>query len=303
MSAKQLRAIAVGVALLLVLWGATELWPRRTIATTDHPALPVISVNDVDTVVITHGPDTVLLVKQSPAAWTVNRHPAAQSGIDEFFQAFRDSVRPEVVAENPSSFARMGVDSGLSRLVRLAGGGKTLAQAFVGEPGPGGEASYVRIPGDVRVYLLPGPLPALAGRSVDDWRNREIGGVVPESIAAVEIQRGSKRTALRKQGSNWVMAGGAPADSTAVAHLLLHLRSVSAAGFASDRQMDSLKFARPERRISVIGTDARTLLAFAFDSTAGGFWVREAAGGAIYRLDFWKVDALTPSEDALKPHP
>jgi hypothetical protein len=303
MSARQLRAIAIGVAVLLVLWGASELWSRRTDTATTHLRLPALSAGAVDTVAITHGTDTVRLVKQSPGAWTVNRHPASQSGINDLFQAWRDSVRPELVAENPSSFARMGVDSGPARLVRVVGGGKTLAGLFVGGPGPGSDASYVRLAGDVRVYLWPGRLPTLVGRPVDDWRDRQIGAVAPESIAVVEIQRGGRRSTFRRQGTSWVLSTGARADSAAVARYLEHFRTVRAAGFATERQADSLRFARPNARVSVRGMGARTLLALRFDSTASGYWVRKPEGGTVYRLDFWQVDQLTPAEDALKPHP
>jgi hypothetical protein len=143
MSPKHLRAIAIGVVVLLILWGASERWSRwsrhtETIGT--NPRLPARTASDVDTVAITQGADTVLLVKQPSGAWTVNRHPASPSGVNDLFQALGDSGRPELVAESPSSFARMGVDSGSSRLVRLSGGGKPPAQVFVGEPGPGSEA-------------------------------------------------------------------------------------------------------------------------------------------------------------------
>jgi hypothetical protein len=197
----------------------------------------------------------------------------------------------------------MGVDSGRARLVRLAGGGKTLAQVFLGESGPGHDASYVRLAGDARVYLLPGRLPTVVGRAADDWRDRQVGAVVPESVAVVEIQRAGRRSTLRKRGGTWVLSSGAPADSAAVARLLEHFHNVSAAGFATDRQADSLTFARPERRVSVRGARGGALLALTFDSTPGSFWVRSGAGGTVYRLDFWQVDQLTPAEDALKSHP
>lgn len=303
MSAKQLRAIAISVAVLLILWGASEMWSRRIGPPTPQLRLPALSAGEVDTVAIMHQADTVLLVKQGSGTWTVNRHPASQSGVTDLFQAWRDSVRPELVAESPSSFARMGVDSGRARLVRLAGGGKTLAQVFLGERGPANDASYVRLAGDVHVYQLPGRLPTLVGRAADDWRDRQIGAVVPESITVVEIQRAGKRSTLRKRGGTWVLSSGAPADSAAVARLLEHFRKVSAAGFATDRQADSLTFARPERRVLVRGAGGGTLLALTFDSTAGGFWARTGAGGTVYRLDFWQVDQLTPAEDALKSHP
>jgi len=303
MSAKQLRAIAIGVVVLLILWGASERWSRRPDRTATNLRLPALTASEVDSVAIIQEADTVRLVKQPSGAWTVNRHPASQSGVNDLFQALRDSTRSDVVAESPSSFARMGVDSGSSRWVRLSGGGKPLAQLFVGEAGPGGDAYYVRLAGDARVYLLPGRLPTLLRRSADDWRDRQIGAVAPESIAVVEIQRGTKRSTLRKQGAAWVLSSGARADSAAVARFLDHFRNVTAAGFATDRQADSLTFARPERRVWVRGATAHTLLALAFDSTDGGFWARSPEGGTVYRLDFWQVDQFTPLEDALKSHP
>ena len=84
-----------------------------------------------------------------------------------------------------------------------------------------------------------------------------------------------------------------------MAQLLARLRSVSASGFASPRQADSLRFDRPQRRVTARGTTGE-LLALAFDSTAGGFWVRRPSGGTVYRLDLWQVDQLTPTADALK---
>ena len=303
MSPKQLQAIAIGVAVLLILWGGSELWSRRTKATTATLRLPALPANEVDTVAITHGADTVLLVKQSPGVWTVNRHPASKTGVHDLFTALRDSVRPELAAESPSSFARMGVDSTGGRLVRVVGGGKTLAQLLVGGPGAGHDGSYVRLPGDVRVYLWPGRLPALVGRPADDWRERQIGAVAPESIAVVEIERAGKKTTLHRRGATWELSAGEHADSAAVARFLEHFRNVSAAGFATERQADSLRFARPARRVSVQGTGARALLALAFDSTAGGYWARTPEGGSVYRLEFWEVDQLTPTRDALKSHP
>jgi len=123
MSTKQLLAIAFGVALLLLLWGGSEWWSRRPGPTAPTLHLPALSASAVDTIAITHGADTVLLVKQTAGAWTVNRHPAARTVVDDLFSALRDSVRPELAAESPSSFARMGVDSIGGRLVRVVGGG------------------------------------------------------------------------------------------------------------------------------------------------------------------------------------
>jgi hypothetical protein len=181
----------------------------------------------------------------------------------------------------------------------VVGGGKTLARLFVGGP-PGSGAAYVRFPGDVRTYQWSGQLPTLVARPVDGWRDRLIGAVAPESIAVVEIQRVGKRATLRKRGSAWVLSSGKPADSAAVARLLERIRTVTASGFATDQQADSLRSARPRRRLLVRGSGDHVLMALLFDSLPGGFWVRKPEGGTVYRLDTWQVDQLTPGEDALK---
>jgi len=303
MSPKHLKVIALGLVVLLLLWGASELLSRRSDTTAGNLRLPVLAPGDVDTIAITHQADTVLLVKRAAAAWTVNGHAASQQALNDLLQALKDSSKPELAAQSPSSFARMGVDSASGRVLRLAGGGKSLVRLIVGGRGPDYDASYVRVPGDAHVYLWRGQLGRLVARQVDDWRDREIGAVPPDSIAAVEVQRGRKSYALRRQGTKWTLPGGLPADSAAVAQLLERFRRVSAAGFATERQGDSLRFDRPQRRVTVRGTRGRELLALAFDSTAGRFWVRRARGGTVYRLDLWQVDQLTPPLDGLKPKP
>ena len=296
MSATQLRAIAIAVAALLLLWGATEMWSRRPDTAGGAFAFTAPASGDVDTIAITRAGDTALIVRHGAAAWTVNGFPAAATAINEFLGALRDSVRPppELAAESPASFARMGVDSADGRLLRLAGGGKTLARLFVGGQGPEFDASYVRLPGDAHVYLWRGRLPSLAARSVDDWRDHEIAAITPDSIAEVEIRRAGRSYVLRRQGDTWTLPGGLPADSVAVAQLLARLRTVTASGFATARQAESLRFDRAQRRLSVRGTDRRELLALAFDSSTSGYWVRRPGGGMVYRLDAWLVDQLTP---------
>ena len=301
MSARQLAAIAAGVAVLLLLWGTSELLTRRSDTTTGDLRLPTLAVGDVDTVAITRGADTVLLVKRSPTAWTVNGWQASQAAIGELFQSLRDSSTPELAAQSASSFARMGVDSSAGRLLRVAGGGKTLARLILGGHGPDYDATYMRLPGDAHVYLWRGRLPTLAARAAEQWRDHEIAAVAPDSIAAVEIRRARESYALRKQGKKWLLPGGAPADSATVARLLDRFRTVTASGFATERQADSLRFDRPRRLLTLSAGGRRQLLALAFDSTAGGFWVRRASGGTVYRLDTWQVDQLTPALQTLQP--
>lgn len=296
MNTQQLRLIAIVVAVLVALWGASEMLSRRSDTTTATFALPRVSATGVDTVTIWRGGDSVTLIRHG-TTWLVNGYPAASSAVGELFDALGDTAKPELAAESPSSFVRMGVDSAGAYLLRVVTGGSARIGVFVG--GPAGDATYLRIPGSTNVYLWPGRLGALAARHVDDWRDRAIVSVTPDSVGQVEIMRARNRIALRRKGTHWSFASSAPADSAAVVRFLEHFRALAAAGFATPRQADSLRFDHPRRSVTLRSTSGGDLAALALDSAPGGFFVRAATGGSVYRLDFWQADALTPLAPAL----
>jgi len=137
-------------------------------------------------------------------------------------------------------------------------------------------------------------------RSPDEWRDRRIAGVAADSVARIEVSRGSRSYAVRRDGAGWALTSGGRADSAAVAALLADYRQVEAAGFASKAQADSAKFARPDRRVSLLGGDGTALLTLVFDSTATGFWVRAGQESTVYRVDSWSADRLAPAESTLR---
>jgi len=303
MSPRQLRAVALGLAALLLLWFASELLSKRSERITASLALAPVSEATTDRVTITRGADTALLAKGTDTAWTVNGYAASRQAVTDLFAALRDSTPAELAAESPGSFARLGVDSMGGRWIRVAGGGRTLVTLITGQNGPAFGTVYVRKPGDTRVFLWRGrSLPGPTSR-VDDWRDKRIAGVEPDTVRAFEIARGKERYALERRDRRWTIAGRGPADSAAVTRLLEQYRRVAAVGFATAPQADSLRARRPSRRATLRGTSGRVLVALAFDSTAGGTWVYRAdrPAGTVYRIEPWTVDQLTPAGQALAP--
>src|SRR3989454_12511173 len=76
-SAKHLRLIALGLVVLLLLWGGSELLSRGSDSVTGSLALPALSVEDVGTISVVKGTDSIVLAKQSPTAWSVSGQRAA----------------------------------------------------------------------------------------------------------------------------------------------------------------------------------------------------------------------------------
>ena len=306
MSAKQLRLIILTLAVVLLLWGASERFSRASDTITGGFSLPAPAPADVDTISFIKGQDSIVLAKQSATTWTVNRHRAAPDAVNELFQALHDSAPPELVAQDSSSFGRLNVDSATGRRLRLRGAGKPLLDVIIGARGSEYGSAYVRRPGDSHVYLWRGRLGSLADRTAEEWRDKRIAALAPDSVTLVEVERGKDRYALRRAGKAWTLDRAA-ADSGAVARLLEKYRTVTAAGFASAAQVDSARALRPARRLTVRGARG-TLVALVFDSIPGAFWVRRTAGtaaggesGVLYRMNAWDVDGLTPASRSLEP--
>jgi len=303
-SAQQLKMVAIGLAVLLLLWGGSELFSRGSDTVTGSLAFPALAPADVDSIVVLHGSDSVVLVKQSATAWTVNGHRAVAADVTDLLRAFKDTVRPELVAQDASSFARLQVDSATGRWLRVFRGGTPAVQVIAGARGSDYQSTYLRRPGDVHVYLWRGTLAGLAERRADDWRDKRIAALEPDSITALDVERGKDRYTLKRRAVTWTLNGGAT-DSAAVHRYLERLKSITAAGFATPKEVDSTRTLRPKRRLSVRGRRG-VLLSLAFDSAATAFLVRHIGdpGGeaaTVYRMNTWDVDGVTPASRSLEP--
>ncbi|HKW42179.1 MAG TPA: DUF4340 domain-containing protein [Gemmatimonadales bacterium] len=304
MSAKQLKLIAIGLGVLLLLWGGSELLSRGSDSVTGTLMLPALPAGDVDTIRVVQRADSILLVKRPPAEWGVNGHRVTPDAVAELLQALHDSVRPEVVAQDTSSFARLGVDSVGGRWLSVRAGTKQSLTLIVGTRGRDYQSTYLRRPGDPHVYLWRTPLANLVDRSADDWRDKRIAALPPDSVVAIDVDRPKDRYTLQQTGKKWTLQGHA-ADSAAVARYLDRLKTITAAGFASRRESDSTKAVRGKRRLTVRGAYG-VLLSLAFDSTASVYLVRHLAGAGgegttVYRMNSWDVDGLAPASRTLLP--
>ncbi len=303
MTPRQLTLLAMVLLALLLLWGAASLARRgsRGPSESDRFAIPAVARDSADSVIITRVADTTRLVRRDSTIWLVNGHPASETAVAELFTALADTARrTELVAGRSASHSGLGVDSAKGARVRIVRGDSTLADLVRGNRGPSLDGGYFRSARDSAVYLVSGNLAQVLERSPDEWRDRRIAGVTADSVARIEVSRGSRSYTVRRDGAGWALASGRQADSAAVAALLADYRQVEAAGFASKAQADSARFARPDRRVALLRADGTALLTLAFDSTANGFWVRAGGDSTVYRVDTWTADRLAPGDTTLQ---
>jgi hypothetical protein len=311
MSSKQLlRLLAVLIAVLL-LWGAVALASKRSEEKSElSNILPKLDTSTIDTISITAPNDTAMLVRTRGAPeWQVNGHPADPQAISELLKGLADSEQtPELVARSTSSHARLHVSDDSGRRVRLISHGRTLSELIAGKQTVETDGIYLRRAGGPEVYLLRSGLATALNRSSQEWRNHTIAGVTSDSVAGIQISRGSRSYSLRRQGTKWAFASGLPADSARVAELLSSYREVKASGFGDKTQQNSLRSAKARRTARLLDRKGSPLLTLVFDSIPGGLWVRVnpgtagATNGEAYRLESWTADLLTPADSTLRKH-
>jgi hypothetical protein len=304
MSGRTLGRLAMLLGVLLLLWGGAALTRRHGDAppgTVGRFHLPSPAATAVDTVRITRPGDTVMLARRD-SSWTVNGHTASRTAVAELFTALGDTAsRPELVAERPPSHAGLGVDSAKGTRVRLVRGDSVIGDFIAGQRSADMDGGYLRLAGQSEVYLVRGALAGLLERGPEEWRDHRIAAVPVDSVAAIQVQRGTRGYKLAKDAKGWTLSPGGPADTAAAAQLRQAFGEIDAAGFASPAQADSARFDRPDRRVTALRSDGTPLLRLVFDSTTNGFWVRAGSGGTVYRMDGWAVDRLAPADSTLRP--
>jgi hypothetical protein len=300
MSSRVLQRIALVLVFALGLWLSLHFFANGQRDDAGRLTLPALTAADVDRIALVGKSDSLVLVKQEEG-WVVNGLPASVSGVQDLLDATADSsAESELTAQSTASHVRLGVDSVAGRRLTILGAGQPLLDLVVGNRGPELNGYYVRRAGAPDVYLLRGRFAELLARGESEWRDRQLVRLKPDSIGKVEVQRGKANWTLTRTGATWSL-GSLPADSTKVARYLAIFGDLRAAGFPDRAEVDSITFSPPERAIMLSGLDGRPLLSLVFDSTAsGGFWVRPAAGGPVYRLDGRTTALVTPDESSLR---
>lgn len=301
MSATQLRVIALALMLLICVWLGARLLSHKSDVIRGRLTLPLVKPAQTDSIVIRHGGDTLRLVCAG-TAWAVNGYRAGELPVGQLFLSFIDTTVPDLVAVSPNSFGRMGVDSSGGYWMRVWSGGQPTVKLVIGAQAAQPSSGYLRREGSDSVLLWRGDLIDLARRAVNDWRDKHIGAVAPESVFAVNVTA-RRSYELRRSGTNWRFAAGGAADSGRVAGLLSLYRDFSGSGFGTAVQADSGKKPAARRTLALIGAGGAKLLELTFDSSSTGVWARRTGDDNVYRVDAWRLNSFVPPDTALRPKP
>jgi hypothetical protein len=298
MTPTQLRRAVLALVIVVFLWGASKILGRGGDDPEIEVVLPALSAVDVDTVTIIGPADTIVLSKRG-TDWTVNGYAASPDAVDRLFTALGDSSSARLVATSDVLHTRMGVDLAAGKRVRFVRGQRTLAAIIIGKPGQGYNSTFVRRDGENPVYQYTGEFTRLINQQLDDWRDKQVADVEPDSVGTVVVSRSRRGYTLSRAAGEW-RVGSVPADSAAVRRLLNQYHPLAATGFPTAAQLDSVEFDRPDLEIALLDLRGDTLVALALDSTTAAYWLRRRSDGTVFRVLQWKVNQLAPADSTLR---
>ncbi len=300
MNPTQLKRVVVVLAIVIVLWLVSELLGGSADDSETALVLPALQMSEVDAITIRRSAGTNELARIGDSTWTVNGFAADQAQVQGLFDGLTESVEADLVATGSAVHGRMEVDSANGIFVRFQNAGETLASVVFGKQGRAYSTRFVRLEGEDLVYQYSGQLTSAIDRAETDWRDKSILSVEPDSIGRVVTRRSEGSYTLIRGEDGWLIGSGGVADSAAVHRMLSQYTSLQASGFATEAQIDSTDFDRPDRTVTLFGLGGDTLASLAFDSTNAAYWLRVESDSVTYRILQWKANQMIPVDSTLR---
>ncbi len=305
MSDRFLKILVGVLAVLAVAWAAARFTSGGSGGAEGAAfALALPDDAEIDSAVITTPDETVRLVAGD--GWTVNGYEAVSDAGESLKRALEEAQVGQLVSRNPENHGRLGVAEGEGRRLSVYSGGTAALSIIIGDRARGYRQSYVRQPDDDEVYTIQGSLISLAGRSVSDWREKEILTFTRVDITGLEYAYGDTLLSLaRDSAGTWHMGADGPViEESAIGGVLSQLAGLRAIGFADDGVADTLEW-EPAARVRAVGPGGAVLgdLTLLQRAEEVGYYVRRGSSPVVYTLSKYTGDQILKRESDLLPEP
>ena len=234
--------IVIGVAglvLRLIAAGSSEL--------TLEGILPV-SPDVIDRVTIATPMGSEARLEKTNDIWQIEREDAFVPKLNQLWTASTDIDGAQLVARNPASHARMGVQEGQGINVAFWLGEFKQEEFIVGKWAEDVRLCYLRKPARAEVYAIPCPFGNIFDSNADGWRNPVIASIPRDAIESIEFEYPGQDFVLRRVERGWAAETAdtsEPANVFAVNAVLGTLEGFIAGGFAPESETEGLDFIGP----------------------------------------------------------
>ena len=302
---------------------APEKGQRQSQQSRPIPAIKAADVTGLD--LINEKQEKTSLVKK-PEGWRItsatggaSEQSADQGGVKTVVDALEKLAFADVVTEQKSRFADLGVEDQRGQRITVKGaGGATVADFYLGKAVGG--FTMLRPVGKDEVWQASGFFPYMTNRETRNWRDHLIFDLNAGDIDKLTVEAGANKVAFEKivepseapapvkdggaprakppGESHWKVAesvGDAPKatdvlDVNLINGAIQSLSTMRAGDFADDKKPEETGLDKPLVKISVGGKKAGV---FYVGATSGDdTWVKSESSPQIYTVKKYSLDRL-----------
>ncbi|NTV53293.1 MAG: DUF4340 domain-containing protein [Candidatus Firestonebacteria bacterium] len=192
--------IAGGVFVLLLAYVLITQTGNRGFNTVRLPSLEKITVEDMAQIEITRLAGKLVLEKKDKV-WSITSpwaFPVEKSKAENAERTLAEVRLTDVITEQSDRDADFGLNSPAAIGLRLAGSKQRHWELTVGKANAAGTHTFVRLPGDKKVYQVLGDLASLLNTPAEQWRSLQVYDFSPDSVQSFSLTRGKKTLSVQK---------------------------------------------------------------------------------------------------------
>ena len=182
----RLAAVCAALAVLIVLFVVGTLFsPERVQArTAARPLLAGVLAQKIDGIEVMEGSTTTVQLRKEAHGWQTGAYPVSADRVATFLRTVAGLRRTSQVTSDPQHLGELGLGSEGSRTLVLHQAGAPDSVLLVGKRGPAGDADYVQVRGEDRVYLARGSLSFFLSQKLSYWYELH---VLPDDVQGTTI--------------------------------------------------------------------------------------------------------------------
>jgi hypothetical protein len=163
------------------------------------PGLKVVKADDISKIEVTRAGATTVLTKKDNA-WYISdgNWRADQTKVAEMLDKLSGLTITDLVSES-KSYERYQLDDKNKVMLKAFSGNKIRRELSIGKTAPTNSHTYIRLPGDNKIYLASGDVARLFLAPVAELRDMQVLGFASEEITSIGILEEGKSTVLTKE--------------------------------------------------------------------------------------------------------
>ena len=213
------------------------------------PDVAKIESQTIDTIRIVSEKNGIVETRKSGTSWLLGAegYPMDASRLDDMLEAIEGFAISELVS-TAEYYDRYELDEASKLEVIVSGGDKTLIRFDVGKRSPSYNHTYIRLPGDSRVFQAEGNFRNAFDKAVDELRDKLVFDIDPEIIMSVGITTDTESYRIYRTSKDeepmWKSDDETEWDSETITEALGRLKDLTCQSFLEDESAVALEAPR-----------------------------------------------------------